>query len=204
MSKEEKNHKESKKDEPSINEMEDKVDPDDFIEEKPDDIKEEKIDGEGVKKTGTNYEISQEKEEKIGELEEQQIDLKKLDNLRKEESIDISEKLSKRFSNDPKDLFNEIKRLEDRYQYTIDKMNKKYEKKISTEQDKCAKKYHNLLNQKKDEVTHEVNEIEEEIEKNLNALDTQEAKILKTIKNTYEEKSDELIEHLIKKIGLNF
>jgi len=204
MSKEEKNHKESKKDEPSINEMEDKVDPDDFIEEKPDDIKEEKIDGEGVKKTGTNYEISQEKEEKIGELEEQQIDLKKLDNLRKEESIDISEKLSKRFSNDPKDLFNEIKRLEDRHQYTIDKMNKKYEKKISTEQDKCAKKYHNLLNQKKDEVTHEVNEIEEEIEKNLNALDTQEAKILKTIKNTYEEKSDELIEHLIKKIGLNF
>src|SRR6056297_3687414 len=111
-----------------------------------------------------------------------------------EEIEEMEDGLKKQFSNEPKDLFDEIKRLEDRYEYTIDIMRKKFSKEITDTQDECGMQFHQKLNEKRDEVAKEVKEIEHEIDKNLDALKQQEVDVLKTIKEIYKEKSSKLID----------
>ena len=112
--------------------------------------------------------------------------------------------MKKQFASEPKDLFNEIKRLEDRHDYTIDVMRKKFSKEITDTQDKCGMEFHQKLNEKRDEVAKEVKEIEEEIQKNLKALKQQEREILSTIKETYRRNSSDLIKQLKKVLELKF
>ena len=104
----------------------------------------------------------------------------------------------RKFSNDPKHLFIEIKTLEDRYEYTLQKMRDKMATKVKLHQQTYLNKYRNTLSNKRKEINEEIKYLEAEVEKNLEALISQEITILKEIELIYKENSPELVEDVLK------
>ena len=72
------------------------------------------------------------------------------------------------FTNDPADIFKEIKLLEDRYNYTISKMKEKMDKKVQDAQKEYGENYRTSLEGKKKQILQDVSELKKEIEKTLN------------------------------------
>ncbi len=109
-----------------------------------------------------------------------------------------------KFSNEPEDLFLEVRSLEERYQYEISKTEENWDKRIENEKEKDLSRYQKKVENRKKEIEYEIHRIKEAIETNITALETQENMILSQIDMTYKLNKDKLIEKALEIIKFNF
>ena len=109
----------------------------------------------------------------------------------------------RKFSNDPKHLFLEIKSLEDRYDYTIKTMREKMSAEIQAHKQAHLKDYRATLAEKKKEVNKEIKNLEDEVKKNMEVLVNHEIVILKEIERIYAENSSALVDETIRILGMS-
>lgn len=110
----------------------------------------------------------------------------------------------RKFTNNPEDVFLEVRALEEKYKFIIDEVRAKSEKEIEEKKEKLAKKYKVALKNKEKEIARDIDDMEEEIQKNLEALEIQEQMILSQIDLLYKTNKDQLIEDALEIIGFGF
>ncbi len=128
------------------------------------------------------------------------------DELRAQEiTYKHSEELRERkFTNDPEDLFIQVRTLEEQFKYKIlrarlDAMYKtgEFEKKLSI-------KYHKARDNKEKEIARDIHDMEVEIDHLLNVLKLHENMTLSQIDLAYKLNKSQLIEDALEIMGLNF
>ncbi|MHA1672478.1 MAG: hypothetical protein ACTSYI_02525 [Promethearchaeota archaeon] len=127
------------------------------------------------------------------ELRAREIDYKHSEELRE-----------RKFTNNPEDLFLQVRTLEEQFKYKIlrarlDAMYKtgEFEKKLSI-------KYHNARDNKEKEIARDIHDMEIEIDHLLNVLKLHENMTLSQIDLAYKLNKSQLIEEALDIIGLNF
>jgi len=110
----------------------------------------------------------------------------------------------RKFTDDPKQIFYEVQALENRYEYSIAEMKTRNDKKVKKAQQKNGERYRLEIEKRKKYLDSLVHALEQEIQKNILALNSQEMFILAQIETIYQEKSQELVKEMISKIGFNF
>mgnify|MGYP006305798013 CR=1 FL=1 len=108
------------------------------------------------------------------------------------------------FTDDPDELFSEVRSIEERYQYEIEQTKEKWAKKIEDAKNRNKQNLHQKLENRKKEINFEINQIKTEMEKNIKALEAQEKVILSHIDMLYGLHKEELVKKAIKIIGFDF
>ena len=108
------------------------------------------------------------------------------------------------FTNDPTQVFHEVRTLELRYQYSIAELKTRIDDKIKKSQRDNGERYRHEIENRKKELDSLVQALEREINKNILALNSQEMYILTQIETMFQEKSKELVNQMIVQMGLNF
>jgi hypothetical protein len=108
------------------------------------------------------------------------------------------------FTNNPADIFEEIRLLEDRYTYTISIMKEKMDKKVQDAQKEYGEKYRTGLETKKKSLLQKVADLKKEIEKAIIELNEQEKTIIQKIDEIYEAKAKSLFESALNAIDFAF
>ena len=130
-----------------------------------------------------------------------------LDNAQSCEDIEsdyCEEIIEHKFSKDPQDLFIEVKYIEDRFQDELRAYNAEWIKKIQELQDKKDKEYQNIIKNRKKSLQKNVEEIAEEIERNIAGLKAQEHMILSEIDILYKMNLEKLIDQAFQTMGFTF
>ncbi len=108
------------------------------------------------------------------------------------------------FSNDPKKIFLEVRTIEERYKYRIDKEKEEIRVEIEEAKEKYGLKYKKSLENKYKEINFYKNELTEEMDKNLQMLSSQEHMTLSEIDMIYKLKSKTLIPKGLEILGITF
>ena len=108
------------------------------------------------------------------------------------------------FSNDPKKIFLEIRTIEERYKYMIDKEKEEIKAEIEEVKEKYGLKYKKALENKYKEINFYKTELIEEMDRNFEMLDSQQHMNLSEIDMIYKVKSKSLIPKGLKILGINF
>ena len=108
------------------------------------------------------------------------------------------------FSNDPKKIFLEVRTIEERYKYMMEKEKKEIKAEIEKTKEKYGIKYKNALENKYKEINFYKTEITEEMNKNLEMLSSQEHMTLSEIDMIYKVKSKTLIKRGLEILGITF
>jgi len=120
------------------------------------------------------------------------------------ESDYCEEIIEHKFSKEPQDLFIEVKYIEDRFQDELKAYNAEWIKKIQELQDKKDKEYQNTIKNRKKSLQKNVEEIAEEIERNIAGLEAQENMILSEIEILYKMNIEKLINQAFQTMGFAF
>jgi len=108
------------------------------------------------------------------------------------------------FSNDPKKIFLEVRTIEERYKYRIDKEKEEINTEIEEAKEKFGLKYKKALENKYKEINFYKTELTEEMKKNLEMLSSQEHMTLSEIDMIYKLKSKSLIPKGLDILGITF
>lgn len=108
------------------------------------------------------------------------------------------------FSNDPKKIFLEVRTIEERYKYRIDKEKEEINTEIEKAKEKYGLKYKKALENKYKEINFYKTELTEEMDKNLDMLSSQEHMTLSEIDMIYKLKSKSLIPRGLEILGITF
>ena len=108
------------------------------------------------------------------------------------------------FSNDPKKIFLEVRTIEERYKYRIEKEKEKIKAEIDKTKEKYGLRYKNALENKYKEINFYKIELTEEMDKNLEMLSKSEHKSLSEIDMIYKIKSKSLIPRGLEILGIPF
>ncbi len=108
------------------------------------------------------------------------------------------------FSNDPKKIFLEVRTIEERYKYRIDKEKEEIKAEIEEAKEKYGLKYKKALENKYKEINFYKTELTEEMDKNLEMLSSQEHMNLSEIDMIYKVKSKSLIQRGLEILGITF
>ena len=108
------------------------------------------------------------------------------------------------FSNNPLDLFSDVRLIEDRYKNRIREEKDKIKKEIEEAKKKYGLKYETALKNKYKEIDFHISELKAKMQKNSEMLEKQEQKILSEIDMIYKLKARTLIDKGFKIIGLDF
>lgn len=111
---------------------------------------------------------------------------------------------SRTFSNDPKKIFLEVRTIEERYKYRIDKEKEEINAEIKEAKEKYGLKYKKALENKYKEINFYKIELTEEMDKNLEMLASQEHMTLSEIDMIYKIKSKSLIPKGLEILGITF
>ena len=111
---------------------------------------------------------------------------------------------SRTFSNNPKKIFLEVRTIEERYKYRIDKEKEEINAEIEKTKEKYGKKYKKALENKYKEINFYKTELTEEMDKNLEMLASQEHLTLSEIEMIYNLKSKSLIPKGLEILGITF
>ena len=111
---------------------------------------------------------------------------------------------SRTFSNDPKKIFLEVRTIEERYKYRIEKEKEEIKAELEEVKEKYGHKYKIALENKYKEIHFYETELTEEMDKNLEMLSSQEHMTLSEIDMIYKLKSKSLIPKGLKILGITF
>ena len=111
---------------------------------------------------------------------------------------------SRTFSNNPKKIFLEVRTIEERYKYRIEKEKEEIKAEIDKTQKKYGQKYKKALENKYKEINFYKTELTEEMNKNLEMLSSQEHLTLSEIDMIYKLKSKSLINRGFEILGITF
>ena len=111
---------------------------------------------------------------------------------------------SRTFSNDPKKIFLEVRTIEERYKYRIDKEKEAINAEIEKAKEKYGLKYKKALENKYKEIHFYETELTEEMDKNLKILSSQEHMTLSEIEMINKLKSKSLIPKGLEILGITF
>ncbi len=111
---------------------------------------------------------------------------------------------NKTFSNDPKQIFLEVRSIEERCKYSIEKEKEEIKEEIEEIKEKYGLKYKNALENKYKEINFYKTELTEEMAKNLEMLSSQEHLNLSEIDMVYKVKSKSLIQRGLEILGITF
>jgi len=108
------------------------------------------------------------------------------------------------FSDNKELLFDQVKALEDRYDYTLKKNKEKLDLSIQSLQRENGARYRKALEEKKKEVEKKVQAMYIAVDQALNELEKQADAVVHQIESIFEEKSNSVLEDVIKQLGINF
>ena len=111
---------------------------------------------------------------------------------------------SRTFSNDPKKIFLEVRTIEERYKYRIEKEKEEIKAELEEVKEKYGLKYKMALENKYKEINFYETELTEEMDKNLKMLSNAEHKNLSEIDMIYKIKSKSLIPKGLEILGITF
>jgi len=117
---------------------------------------------------------------------------------------EVSEEKKEIFSDNKELLFDQVKVLEDRYEYTLKKNKEKLDLSIQSLQRENGARYRKALEEKKKEVEKKVQAMYLAVDQALNELEKQADQVISQIETIFEEKSNEILEDVIKQLGINF
>ncbi|MHA1610630.1 MAG: hypothetical protein ACTSVZ_12095 [Promethearchaeota archaeon] len=110
----------------------------------------------------------------------------------------------RKFTNNPEDIFLEVRTLEEQYKYAIKKVQIEEHQKISELERKLTERYQKARINKEKEIARDIHDMESEIEKSLHDLEMHENMILSQIDMVYDLNKPQLIEDALELLGLNF
>jgi chemotaxis regulatin CheY-phosphate phosphatase CheZ len=122
----------------------------------------------------------------------------------KEDPASLEDLHSFHFSNNPEDVFSEVKSLEDRYNYVIFKTKEKIEQKRLQIQQKGALDYQNAVQLKRSEITNKLDQYYQLVKQKMQELDMKEQKILQEIGNFTSKNEKKIIEEILAQLGYDF
>ena len=111
---------------------------------------------------------------------------------------------SRTFSNDPKKIFLEVRTIEERYKYRMEKENEEIKAEIEKIKEKYGLKYKKSLENKHKKIEFYEKELTEEMNKNMEMLSSQEHMTLSEIEMIYNVKSKSLIPKGLEILGIKF
>ena len=111
---------------------------------------------------------------------------------------------NKTFSNDPKKIYLEVRSIEERYKYTIEKEKDEINTEIEKTKEKYGLKYKKTLENKYKEINFYKDELIEEMDKNFEMLSSVENMNLSEIDMIYKIKSKSLIKKGLEILGITF
>jgi hypothetical protein len=110
----------------------------------------------------------------------------------------------RKFTNEKKDIFLEVRSLEERYKFLISEARANNDAEIKKVRVHNSTMYRSALKNKEKELYFEISELKEEIEKNLNSLEVQERMILSEIDMIYKVNKAKLVDQALDILGLSF
>lgn len=119
------------------------------------------------------------------------------------ENNDSSESVH-HFTENPADLFTEIKMLEQRHDYTLKTIREKLNKNIVEIQKSKGESYARALNTRKEEIETLIAKLEDKIHSNLKEMNKQAEAFISELEKEYKTKFKALIPDVIGFIGFDF
>ena len=110
----------------------------------------------------------------------------------------------RKFTNNPKDIFLEVRTLEEQFKHKIENFQLEDQEKISKLEKKLAVRYQNARNNKNREIERDIHDMELEIENSLQGLESREKMMISQIDMVYKINKPQLIEDALEILGLNF
>lgn len=108
------------------------------------------------------------------------------------------------FSDNKELLFDQVKALEDRYDYTLKKNKEKLDLSIQSLQRENGARYRKALEEKKKDVEKKVQAMYLAVDQALNELEKHADEIVDQIETIFAEKSNQVLEEIIKELGIDF
>jgi hypothetical protein len=107
----------------------------------------------------------------------------------------------KHYSDDPAEIFNEIKELEERHMYIINTIRKQIDDEIKAKQIAASSEYKSKINAKKEQLEIEYQSYQSKIETQIEALDKQGKEMIKELEKVMKNNETQLIDKIISIIG---
>lgn len=109
-----------------------------------------------------------------------------------------------KYSNDPDDLFLEIRSLEERFKYKLEQKQVEIDEQVKMAQIKNSDKYRKILEDRKKKIEFDLKQKRIEADKKIEKLETKEHMYLSKFELAYNLKKQELIESVLKILEFDF
>ncbi|MHA1520619.1 MAG: hypothetical protein ACTSRK_10600 [Promethearchaeota archaeon] len=111
---------------------------------------------------------------------------------------------TRKFTNNPEDIFLEVRTLEEQFKHSIKKVQIAEHQKISDMEKKLTERYQKARINKNKEIARDIHDMESEIEKSIHDIKLHENMLLSQIDMVYKLNKPQLIEDELEILGLNF